>query len=71
MSTRAELIADAKRDRVYEEYLDNRPDPCECGASDWRYLGCDPAYGADADGRRGVRLTEWECKSCGAVMEVY
>jgi hypothetical protein len=71
MSTYEEMHEDGKRDAAYEEYLADRPDPCDCGCSDWRYVGCDPHYGADADGRRGVRLTEWECPKCGNVVESY
>ena len=62
---------EARRLNLEEKYGDPRPDEdCKvCGERDWRYSGCDPAYGADADGRRGTRLTEWECK-CGSLLSL-
>ena len=70
MSTPEEIREDAKRDAWQERYEATRPDPCECGCAEWELSGVDPAYGADADGRRGVMLREWECPRCGALKEV-
>jgi len=71
MSTYEEMREDGKWDKAYEEYQAACPDPCACGHSDWRCIGRDPSYGADADGRRGTLLLEWECNFCGNVVEVY
>jgi hypothetical protein len=71
MSTYEELVEDGRREKAEAEYEAMRPDDCkQCGSSDWRLLGTDSAYGADADGRRGAMLREWECRGCGNVVEV-
>ena len=54
---------DAKRDRFHDMMERVMPEDCGCGGT-WALVGKDPTYGADADGRRGVMLYEWEC-SCG------
>ena len=58
---------DAKRDALDDRMVEAMPDECECGARDWKCIGTDPNYGADADGRRGVMLREWECRNCGNI----
>jgi hypothetical protein len=70
MSTPEDIKEDGKR----EDWENSHPEPDPCnvcgrGRRKWDYLGCDPAYGADADGRGGVRLTEWECE-CGNLISV-
>ncbi len=63
------MIADEQDERLYGHL---RPDgPCACGKTDWRVTGTDPAYGADADGRRGTLLVEYECGHCKQCVEVY
>ena len=57
-----------RRERA-EEWLDAvTPMNCsQCGTGSsrsWACIGTDPAYGADADGRRGMMAREWEC-DCG------
>jgi hypothetical protein len=71
MSTAEDLREDAKRERWEEKYGSLEPDEdCEvCGERAWKFLGDDPQYGADADGRRGTRLTEWECQ-CGQLLSL-
>jgi len=70
VSTLQELREDARRDAAYEEMESEMPDPCECGCPSWRCIGTDRSYGADADGRRGGLLREWECCGCGSVVEL-
>jgi ssDNA-binding Zn-finger/Zn-ribbon topoisomerase 1 len=72
MSTPEEMREDAKRDAAYEREERMKPDgPCpNCGAEDWAFSGSEPAYGADADGRRGIHLAEWECRACGQLITV-
>jgi hypothetical protein len=70
VSSYEEMRDDGRRDRAEAEYEAARPDACACGSEDWRLSGTDSAYGADADGRRGAMLREWECRGCGNVVEV-
>ena len=72
MSTLEEIREDAKRDAAHEKEWQMRPrGPCQnCGADAWTFTGSDPAYGADADGRRGIPLAEWECRQCGQLTSV-
>jgi hypothetical protein len=69
----SDIRQDGKRDAVQDAIDDAKPDECvECGTKDsaaWTCIGTDPAYGADADGRRGVMLREWECR-CGYIEAV-
>ncbi len=67
MGTYEDRREDAKRDAYYDRLDRAMPDTCECGVRDWQHIGFDPAYGADADGRRGMRIDEWECIKCGAL----
>lgn len=73
MSTPEDIRQDAKRD-AYHDWLEAvTPVKCsQCGTEDsgaWILLGTDPAYGADADGRRGMTGREWECR-CGNIVLV-
>lgn len=72
MSTLEEIREDARRDAAAEKKWWMRPrGPCQaCGADNWMFLGLDPAYGADADGRRGRPLAEWECGGCSQATSV-
>lgn len=68
MSGLETIREDARRDALYDRMVEAMPDACsECGARDWKCIGSDPNYGADADGRRGVMEREWECRNCGNV----
>ena len=42
----------------------------EPGEHDRRCIGTDPAYGADADGNRGIILRDWECRECGELTSI-
>lgn len=67
MSDYYTLRADAALE-VEAQRLDREmPDTCACGLREWNRIGRDNAYGADADGRRGTPLQEWECP-CGNVV---
>lgn len=63
-----QLDAEERHERDVGQH---EPDePCsECGASDWELTGRD-VYGADADGRRGAPMYVFNCRDCGAEMEV-
>lgn len=65
-------MADTREDlqrTAYEERMAAlTPDPCLCGGR-WECIGRDPAYGADADGRRGIMLREWKCE-CGRTVSL-
>lgn len=73
MSTLEEIRQDAKRDAYHDWKESVTPVKCsQCGVGDsdaWTCIGTDPAYGADADGRRGMMAREWECR-CGNVVLV-
>jgi hypothetical protein len=70
MSTEEDLREDAKRVRWEEKHPPFEEECQMCGQVDrWTCIGVDPAYGADADGRRGIRLTEYEC-TCGNLISV-
>lgn len=64
------MLAEQQTER---EYGHLRPGPCDCGGrfATWVVIGTDTAYGADADGRRGTLLVEWECSSCEQAVQMY
>jgi hypothetical protein len=71
MSTEEDLMEDAKREMWEASHPEFTMECQRCGEVDrWTVIGVDPAYGADADGRRGTRLEEYECE-CGNCISVY
>jgi len=69
--------ADAEHDRLDAICMENArraqwgdpPSACEAcgepyGSGDYQ----DYVYGADGDGRRGVRVKSWDCGNCGTEM---
>ena len=72
MTDTREDIRRMKAEQYEEDHYGHlRPGRCDCGADRWVVLGTDSAYGADADGRRGTLLVEWECGGCGQTVEAY
>lgn len=71
MSTEEDRREDAKRE-AWEDAHPPYSEKCgKCGSEfGWTCIGVDPQYGADADGRRGTRLVEYECE-CGNLISVY
>jgi len=61
---------DERRQAKIDERQDQAPDVAcdECHRRQWTFIGVDPNWGADADGRRGIRVTEWQCV-CGNTLE--
>ena len=59
---------DIKMEKGGDDYRDIEPDVCpDCGGD--VVLMFDNDYGADADGRRGVRVEWLECPRCGFTPE--